>query len=401
MGLFNFLKGAIGSSKSVSIDTSLGNVLICGNSKQGAEVIMRNYAIDSVNKGYGLVVFRDQINGVASYPTITTSNSMIYSIDCAENTTTDQIDIFSGMSETDINNYIIKIFDMYNEIEKSRKMGYLNYIALMRSLAAKAGKKIRLDQFVNYSIEEVEDLNLRFCKNPMEQSRNDRFLTSIRADIRELEAYLYDFSQNVIGNVLSGTKSLEKILSLKPIVEISLDFSSKPLESKIIMVAIIDAINRCNFTLAGKSGVNVIVDGAPNDILIESGIQKLIKSGRAFNVVYTIQDISNLLEQSNEWIDYADSYFFFKQTSNKNKEFCSEFFGTYEKQKETITQGKNTPTFWSRLSGQGGGTTVNSGKTITTEKERVYLPEVFAGLPANQAIYYLKKTNTHTYLTVF
>ncbi len=401
MGIFNFLKGAVTGSRNVSIDTSLGNVLICGNSKKGAEVIIRNYAIDSVNKGCGLVIFRDQVNGFASYPTITTSNSMIYSIDCAENSTTDQIDVFSGMSDTDVNNYLIKIFDLYNEIEKSRKMGYLNYIALLRSLTTKAGEKIKLDELVNYSIEEVEDMNLRFCKVPMEQSRNDRFLSSIRSDIRELEAYFYDFSQNVIGNVLSGTKSLEKILTLKPILEVSLDFSNRPLESKIIMVAVIDAINRCNFSLAGKSGINVIVDGAPNDILIESGIQKLIKSGKSFNVVYTIQDISNLLEQSNEWIDYADSYFFFKQTSNKNKEFCSEFFGTYERKKETVTKSTNSPTFWSRISGQGGGKTVNSGTSVTTEKERVYLPEVFAGLADNQAIYYMKKSNTHSHLTVF
>lgn len=116
--------------------------------------------------------------------------------------------------------------------------------------------------------------------------------------------------------------------------------------------------------------------------------------------MYTIQDISNLVEASNEWIDYADSYFFFRQNSNKNKEFCSEFFGTYERQKETVTNGVSNPSFWALLSGRGSSSK-QSSTSITTEKERVYLPEVFAGLPDNQAIYYYKKNNEHMYLNVY
>lgn len=234
----------------------------------------------------------------------------------------------------------------------------------------------------------------------MEQSRNDRFLSSIRSDIRELESYFFDFASNVPGYVLSGHNSIEQIFKLKPLIEISLDFGRKPEESLLIMSAIVDAISRFSISSSTVKSVNVIVDGAPNDILIASGLQKLIKGGRGFNVLYTIQDISNLVEESNEWIDYADSYFFFRQNSNKNKEFCSEFFGTYERQKETRTTGVSNPTFWDRLSGRGSSSK-QSSTSVTTEKERVYLPDVFASLPENQAIYYFKKTNEHTYLTVF
>lgn len=400
MGFLGLLGGAMRSTKRISLDASLGNVLISGSSPKGTEIIIKNYAIDSVNKGYGVVIFRDQVTGVSAYPAITTSSRMIYEVDCSDNSTTEQIDLFSGLNENDINSLIIKLFDSYNEIDKTKKMSYMNYLAMLRILTKKAGKNVKINDLVNYPIEEVEDLNMKYCTNPMEQSRNDRFLNSIRSEIRDLEAYFYDFSQNVIGYVFSGNKSLEKILQLKPIIEISLDYAGKPDESRIIMSSVIDAINRFNLSLSTVSGINVIVDGAPNEILTESGLHKLIKGGRGFNALYTIQDISNLVEKSNEWIDFADSYFYFKQTSNKNKEFCSEFFGTYEKRKESVTKGTSNASFWDRMSGRGGSSRQDS-MTVTYEKERVYLPEVFSKLPDNQAIFYSKKNNEHTYLTVY
>lgn len=399
MGIFSFIKNATRSSRRISLDASLGNVLIAGNSKRGAEVVMRNYAIDSVNKGYGVVIFRDLDVGMSSYPSITSSSRMIYEVDCSDNSATEQIDIFAGMNDTDINSYIIKLFDTYNEIDKSKRMSFQNYIALLRNLAKKAGKRVKLNNLSDFPIEEIESYNLKYCTG-MDQSRNDRFLSSIRSDIRELESYFFDFASNVPGYVLSGNNSLEQIFKLKSLIEISLDFGRKPEESLLIMSAIVDAISRFNISSSTVKSVNVIVDGAPNDILTASGLQKLIKGGRGFNVLYTIQDISNLVEESNEWIDYADSYFFFRQNSNKNKEFCSEFFGTYERQKETRTTGVSNPTFWDRLSGRGSSSK-QSSTSVTTEKERVYIPDVFASLPENQAIYYFKKTNEHTYLTVF
>lgn len=399
MSFLNFIKGAVKSHRKISLDASLGNVLIAGNSMRGAEVVMRNYAIDSSNKGYGVVIFRDSEAGLSAYPSIAPSGRLIYGIDCTDNSTTEQIDVFAGMNDTDINAYLIKLFDMYNEIEKGKRMSFQNYIAMMRILTKKAGKKIKLNTLADFPIEEIENLNYTYCTG-IEQTRNDRFLSSIRAEIRELESYFYDFSNNAAGYVLSGTKSLEQIFRLKPIVEISLDFSSKPEESTLIMSAVIDAINRFNLAASTVKTVNTIVDGAPNEILINSGLQKLIKGGRGFHVLYTIQDISNLVDKSNEWIDYADSYFFFRQNSNKNKEFCSEFFGTYERQKETVTKGVSNPSFWDRWNGKGSSSK-QSSTSVTTEKERVYLPDVFAALPDNQAVYYFKKTNEHTYLNVF
>lgn len=401
MGLLSWIKPPTTRSNIVNIDASLGNVLITGGSKKGIETLIKNYAIDSLNRNYGLVIFRDQNTGINSYPSIVSSGRSIYEIDCTDNCTTEQLDILAGLNDNDTNAMIIKLFDSYNEIEKSKKMTYLNYIALMRNLLKKAGKTVKINELVDYPIEEVENLNLRYCaNNPMEQSRNDRFLNSIRTDITNLESYFYDFSQNVLGYVFSGNRTIDMALRTKSVIEISLDFTRKPDESKIIMATVIEAINKCNLNVSGKQSINVIVDGVPNEILIESGLQKLIKGGKGYNALYTVQDISNLIESSNEWIDYANSYFFFRQNSNKNKEFCSEFFGTYEKEKVTHNQGKTSASFWDRVSGRGG-TSYNGGTSVTYEKERVYLPDVFASLPDNQAIYYLKDSNEHNKLNVY
>lgn len=390
MGLLSLIKGGSRKAKTVTIDSKLGNVLITGASKKGPEEIIRSYAIEALNNDNVLVIFKDQSTGYSAYPSITTSLSYIYEIDCADNSTTNQVDVFAGYNESEINTNIIRLFDQYNEIDRTKKMSFTNYIAMLRSLTKKAGKNVRLDQLVDYPIEEVEELNSRYSGSPMEQSRNDRFLSGIRSDISELESYFYDFSQNVLGYIFSGTKSFDKIFAQRPIVEISMDFSGKLDESKIIMTTIIDSLLRCNVSAIGKSGIKVIASEVPNEVLIESGLQKLIKNSRNFGVLYTVADISSLVEQSNEWIDFADTYFFFKQTSNKNKDFCSELFGEYEREKESVTM-RDTKFFFYE----------SKDKTRSLEKERVYPPEVFSGLQDNQAIYYNKTNNEHTFLTVY
>ena len=198
MGLFSFLKNATRSNRKIYLDASLGNTLIAGSSRSGAEAVIRSYAIDSANKGYGVVIFRDQKTGVSAYPSIASSARLIHEMDCTDNSTTDQIDIFAGLNDQEINALIIRIFDLYNEIERGRKMSYQNYITLLRSLAAKAHKKVRLDNLADFPIEEVESLNMTYCTG-MEQMRNDRFLNSIRPEIRELESYFFEFSSNVPG----------------------------------------------------------------------------------------------------------------------------------------------------------------------------------------------------------
>ena len=227
MGLLSLIKGGSRNAKTVTIDSKLGNVLITGSSKKGPEEIIRSYAIEALNNDNVVVIFRDQSTGYSAYPSITTSLSYIYEIDCADNSTTNQVDIFAGYNESEINTNIIKLFDQYNEIDRTKKMSFTNYIAMLRTLTKKAGKNVRLDQLVDYPIEEIEDLNSRYSGSPIEQSRNDRFLSGIRSDISELESYFYDFSQNVLGYVFSGTKSFDKIFAQRPIVEISMDFSGK------------------------------------------------------------------------------------------------------------------------------------------------------------------------------
>lgn len=396
MGIFSLIKGSMAGGNIVSIDSSLGNVLIMGNSPRGSETIMRNYAIDTLNQGGGVVVFRDSRNGFTSYPSVVSANSMIYEISNEEGSISGTIDALSCFSDSEYNQYIINMFDKYSEIEKSKRMSYQSYIALIRNLLKKRGRQLKLNELERYSIEEIEDLNNSLSMPETERNRNERFLNSIRPDIRELEAYFYDFSNNSVGEVLSGSNTLEKIFSTKEIIEISLDFTSKPQESEIIMSTIIDNLCKINCLSAKRKFVSVIVNEVSNEYLIKSGLSKLIKSSGNCKVLYTVTDISNLIEKSNEWIEYADSYFFFKQNSVKNTEFCSEFFGTYEKTKTSTSY--NTPTFWSAVQGKGSS---SRGTTTTTEKERVYLPDVFASLLENQAIYYFKKTNEHSRLTVF
>ena len=396
MGIFNLIKGSTASNKIVTIDASLGNVLITGNSPRGSETIIRNYAIDALNQGGSVVIFRDSQNGFSAYPSVVASNSMIYAINNEEGAITESIEVLSCFSDSECNQYIINMFDKYSEVEKSKRMSYQNYVALIRNLLKKRGRQLKLCDLERYSIEDIEDLNMSLNMPDAERNRNERFLNSIRPDIRELEAYFYDFSNNSVGEVLSGNKTLDKIFATKEVLEVSLDFTSKPKESQIIMSAIVDNICKFNYSASGTKSIAVVVNEVPNECLIESGLNKLIKSTSNCNVLYTVTDISNLIEKSNEWVEYADSYFFFKQNSNKNKEFCSEFFGTYEKTK--VSKTRTDPTFWEAIQGKGSST---KGTTTTTEKERVYLPDVFANLLENQAIYYFKSTNEHSRLTVY
>lgn len=396
MGIFSLIKNSMAGTRKVMIDSSLGNVLIAGSSPHGSEVIMRNYAIDTVNKGGAVIVFRDSRKGFGVYPSVTESSSMIYEINNEEGMVTGGIDVLSCFSDSECNQYIIHMFDQYNEMEKSKRMSYQNYIALLRTLLKKRGRQFRLNDLERYSVEEAENLNASLNMPESERNRNERFLNSIRSDIRELEAYFYDFSNNSVGEILSGDKTLERILTAKEIVEVSLDFTSRAKESEIIMSAIIDNICKLNCAVVNRGFVSVIVNEVPNECLIASGLNKLIKSAGNCNVLYTVADISGLVEQSNEWIEYADSYFFFRQNSNKNKEFCSEFFGTYER--KMVSQSRTTPTFWSRMQGEGFS---SKATTTTMEKERVYLPDVFSGLMENQAVYYFKKTNEHSRLTLY
>lgn len=396
MGIFDLLKGSTTSNRIVNIDSSLGNVLITGNSPRGIETIIRNYVIDTLNQGGAVVVFRDSRNGYSVYPSAVSSRSMIYEIGNEEGTLTESVDVLSCFSDAECNQFIINMFDKYSEIDKSKRMSYQNYIALVRNLIQKRGCRLKLSDLERYTLEDVEDLNASVSMSETERNRNERFLNSIRPDMRELEAYFYDFSNNSIGEILSGNRTLGNILATRAVVEVSLDFTLRPKESVIIMLAIVDNICKLNCLDSRRKMVPVIVSEVPNECLIESGLNKLIKANGNHKVLYTVADISNLIEKSNEWIEYADSYFFFKQNSNKNKEFCSEFFGTYERTK--VSKSRTTPTFWEAIQGRGAST---KGTTTTTEKERVYLPDVFANLLENQAIYYFKSTNEHSRLTVY
>ncbi len=384
----------------INLDKSLGNILIMGNSPQGAGVVMRNYAIDAINNADAVLILRNAANGFSAYPAITQMPMNILAIDVTEETGAEQFDGFANFTDREKDTYMLQLMEQYNPIDPGKKMKYQNYISIVRTLLATRGKKLKLNELYDYNIDEVEMLNAQANIPDMEKMRNERFLNSFRQDIFELETYFYEFANNTVGHILSGSKSLESIFSTKPIVEVSLDFRSHESESNVLLKSIVNYVCKFNPQAAGKSGITVIVDEIPNDALTASGLSRLIKGIRGCNVVYTVADIAKLVEQTNEWVEYADSYFFLTQTSDKNKEFSSAFFGTYEKQKVSTTQGRSTPSFFDMMQGRGA-TTNTSSQTVTTEKERVYQPEFFSQLPANEAVYFFKHTKQSGRITLF
>ena len=392
---------AIGGRRSiVSIDRSLGNIALIGNSPKAVYSVMRNYTIDALNGNDAVVVLRGNTNSFSAYPSSVSTRNCVYEIDISEEQAAEQFDGFASYSDKERETAMIQTMELYNSIDPSKKMKFQNYISIVRSLLATRGKQLRLNELYEYNIDEVEMLNASARIPDVEKMRNERFFNSFRTDIIEFETYFYEFSNNAVGHIMSGNKSFENIFVNKNVIEFSFDFRSHEIESNVLLRSVVNLLCKFNLSAARKNGLVVVVNDIPNDALIQSGLQKLIKNMPNCRVVYSIADISKLIEQSNEWIEYADSYFFLMQNSDKNKEFSSSFFGTYEKQKVSTNTSRSDPTFWDRLANRGASTRT-SGTTVTTEKERVYQPDDFATMPENEAIYFFKSTNSYSRITLF
>lgn len=410
MGLLNKIFGnnnskLLSQRKMITIDESLGNVLLTGNSRKGKDLIISNYSIDMLNNGSGCIIIRNTYNGFSAFQNITTQNSMIYGIDTSDGAFTEQIDPFGNLNESQIVELIFNIFNKYIEFDASLKMKFKQYVSKMIKLVRAQGKKIQLNELYQYTIEKLEDMNMHSRLSDIEKNQNERFFDSIRQDISILESYFYDFSNNNIGFILSGNKTLEQIINNGKIIEISLDFSTRKEESELLLAIITDKICKLNYGTIGKRVV-VVIDEIPNDSLLKCGFDKLMMTHDIYRMVYSIMDIASLAEKTNVFIDKADSLFFFQQQSNKNQDFCSEFFGTYEKQKISQTHsnessyGKTNSRSWENGNSYGRNSSRSSSNstTYTTEKERIYLPNVFKNLPENECIYFFRSNKTHNYL---
>jgi len=400
MGLFSgIFKPTSSSSKAriISIDMTLGNVSVIGNSKAGKEAILKDYAIDAYNGDAAVFLFRNAAMGMTTYPHISSSLSIVCEMDNSDDAMTDQFDAFAHCgTEADKNSAIIKIFDAYSPIDASKKMNYQSYIDIMRSLLKVFGKQVRLNEFYNHSIEEIDDLNRRAPISQADRDRNERFLNGFRTEAMGIESYFRAFSENTIGHIMSGTKTLEKIFQTKDFMEVSFDFSSKQSESEILLSTFIDNIKKFNFSSSRKKSLIVVADEIPSESLINSGFIRLLKMANC-QTIFTVSDIANLIEKSNDWIEAVNSYFFLRQNSNKNKEFCAEFFGKYEKQKisETSGQTNQKPSIFNLGFIDPDKTTVTRNKTVSYEKEYVYPPEIFANLGDYESIYFFKNSNEH------
>lgn len=383
--------------KIVSIDRGLGNVAVLGNSKGGKEAILKDYAIDAYNGDAAVFLFRNAAMGMTTYPQISPSPNAVCEMDNTDDAMTEQFDAFAHCgSEADKNSSIIKLFDSYSQIDASKKMNYQSYIDIMRRLLSVFGKQVRLNEFYNHSIEEIDDLNRRAPIPQTDRDRNERFLNGFRAEAMGIESYFRAFSENTIGHIMSGTKTLEKIFQTKDFMEVSFDFSSKQSESEILLSIFIDNIKKFNFSISPKKSIIVVADEIPNESLINSGFIRLLKMANC-QTIFTVSDIATLIEKSNDWIEATNSYFFLRQNSNKNKEFCAEFFGKYEKQKVSETSGQSNPkpSIFDLGMVDRSKITVTKNRTVSYEKEYVYPPEEFAGLGDYESIYYFKTGNDH------
>jgi len=381
----------------INIGRDLGNVAVIGNSKPGKEAILKDYAIDAYNGEAAVFLFRNAAMGMTTYPQISPSPNSVCEMDNTDDAMTQQFDAFAHCgTEADKSSSIIKLFDSYSQIEPSKKMNYQSYIDIMRRLLSVFGKQVRLNEFYNHSIEEIDDLNRRAPIPQADRDRNERFLNGFRSEAMGIESYFRAFSENTIGHIMSGTKTLEKIFQTKDFMEVSFDFSSKQAESEILLSIFIDNIKKFNFSASPKKSVIVVADDIPNESLINSGFIRLLKMAKC-QTIFSVSDISILSEKSNDWIEATNSYFFLRQNSSQNKEFCAEFFGKYEKEKVSKTSGQSNPKpsifdlgFVDRKK-----TTVTTSTTVSYEKEYVYPPEAFAALGDYETIFYFKNGNDH------
>ena len=410
MGLINKLfgnAGAFSSQKTITIDGSLGNVLMAGNSRKGKDLIMSNYAIGMINNGAGCIIIRSTYDGYSACPNITKQRSMVYGIDTGDGAFTEQFDPLGNLNEPQMVELIFNIFNKYIEFDAGLKLKFKQYVSKMIKLTKAHGKAVRFNELYQYTIEKLEDMNYRSRLSDVEKNQNERFFDSVRQDISILESYFYDFSNNNIGFIFSGNKSLEQIINSGKIIEITLDYSTRKEESELLLSILTDKIYKFDYSTIGGEVV-VIVDEVPNDSLLKCGFDKLMMTPEKCHMVYSIMDIASLAEKSNVFMDKADSLFFFQQQSNKNQDFCSEFFGTYEKQKisETRTSGTSYGSSgswgWNNGSNYGRNASRNrsNSTTYTTEKERIYMPDVFKDLPDNQCIYFFRSSKSHNYLNL-
>ena len=394
-------------NRTITLDASLGNVLLAGNSRRGKDFIIANYAISMLNNGAGCIIIRSTYDSFSAVPNITNQRSLIYGIDTGDGAFTEQINPFGNLNESQTVELMFNIFNKYTEFDASLKMKFKQYVSKMIKLANAYGKGIQLNELCQYTIEKLEDMNARSRLSDAEKSINERFFDSVRQDISILESYFYDFSNNNIGFILSGNKTLEQIISSGKIIEISLDFSTRKEESELFLSLLTDKIYKMDYSAVGR-GITVVVDEVPNDSLMKCGFDKLMMTPDKCHMVYSIMDIASLAEKTNVFMDKADSLFFFQQQSNKNQDFCSEFFGTYEKQKVSQTQttgstrGRSSSWGWEsdRTYGNNSSRSSSSSTTYTTEKERIYLPDVFKNLPENECIYFFRSSRSHNYLTL-
>lgn len=379
-------------SRAVDIGLSLGSTIACGNARAGKERLLTDYVIDALNNDSAVIMFRDVSSGFSPYPRIINAYSGILSINSTEYAATDGLDPFANYSESDAANETVKIFSTLSEVDKSKKVIYQNYISIIRSLLKENGKKFKLNELSEYTLEDFDRMNSVSRMPQTQKMRNDGFLNKLRGgDAYEIESYFDLFKDNNLGDILSGDMSLETVFRSKYLIDVALDFAADENACVAVITAILDAASKMKLATTKKTSVTITTDNVPNDALQQCGIIKFLDRAN-FNVFINVTDISNLVKENNLWAEKVNSYFFLKQNSNENKEYCSAIFGEYEKNEVSRSESVSKPNLFSIVTGRGT-TSTTTGINTQIVKKRVFPPEKFANMPENRAIYYIKNTN--------
>ena len=410
MGFLNklFGKTSFSNTNYINLDLSLGNnVLLSGNSPAGKTSIIRNYTISAINNGGGLLIIKNANAGFSVVPNVYNSYQSIFGIDTSDNAFTEQFNPFANLNDTQMVELLFNIFHKYSEFENSHKMKFKQYLAKIVYFAKASGKTIKLNELQDYTLDKLEDMNARSRLPDVQKDQNERFFDSLRQDISILESYFYDFANNNIGFILSGNKSLEEIVNTGKAIEVNLDFSARKEESELFLSVLSDKLCKFDFNRTTKTCLSVVVDDIPNDAIMNSNIDKLVSmSSDKLYTIYSIMDIATISEKTNVFVDQADSLFFFQQNSVKNKNYCADFFGKYDKEKITTSDTYGTSRGRSSNFGQSSSYGFNSGSnrsqsvSRTTEKDYVYAPDEFGMLTDKKCIYFFRSNHTHNYLNL-
>lgn len=350
------------------------NTILMGCSTNGINAVMEKYILDAEKNGCAVLLFRDMHN---AYSATTSGAHAVFSMNSSRYTPGNSLDLYAGLTEDDYACSMLETMDRYHHIDNMVRMEFEEYIALIIRLARLSMKRVKMNEFILYPIAEVRRLNDALVADPLEHDTNESLINSVNKNIGVLQAYFSKFGKrrSTVGDMLSGSDSLERVLDRNSVLEISLDFAGNEPESAILMDAFIDRFCRnFNFAHMTKKRLCILADQISAKHLQETGFDRMLNMGPGFPILYSVQDITNLTQTNTNWVNLCKTVLCLQQTASQNAKYCSDMFGTVIKWRMHIN-------WFGRL-----------GFTMVPTKEQKYEQQVFLQLSDHEAIYYNRDT---------